>query len=236
MIRTAKIFRHSLDNGPVTIEAVLRERNVATEIVDSFAEDLEGFDPLEPDLLVVMGGACGVYQDGLYPFLKTEQDILRRRLKADRPTLGICLGAQLMAAALGARVYKAEQPEIGWFPIDLTEAGENSPLRALGRAHTLVMQWHGDTFDLPEGAVLLASSEIFPHQAFQYGRNALALLPHIEVTAYAIKGWCVGAAADVAEGRVDLPGLRKDTAEWAEKMERQARTFLHDWLDGAGRV
>lgn len=235
MIRNATIFRHIIDNPPATIADVLKDRDIAINLVDTFSDSLDGFDPLGPDLLVVLGGSCGVYQADHYPFLNVEKAILEKRLKADRPTLGICLGSQLMAAALGARVYKADQgPELGWYPLDLTPDGQQSAIRHF--AGTQVMQWHGDTFDLPAGATLLASSKKFPHQIFSYGRNALAFQCHVEVTGKIVKGWSVGAADDVATGRLDLQKLLKDTDQWADIMQQQTKAFLHDWLDGLGQV
>ncbi len=235
MIRTATIFRHMLDNGPATIASVLRERDVDMTFIDTFADSLDHFDPLAPDLLVVLGGTPGVYQADDYPFLHQERKIIERRLRADRPTLGICLGAQLMAAALGAKVYKAPQgPEIGWLPIHVNDAGQDSAVRYLDADYTRVMQWHGDTFDLPVGAVLLASSDAFPNQAFQWGHNGLALQCHIEVTGKTVKSWGVAAAADVANGTFDLGALTKATDEWSDVMRQQTEIFLHDWLDCVG--
>ncbi|MGZ9108256.1 MAG: glutamine amidotransferase-related protein [Micavibrio sp.] len=235
MIRTATIFRHILDNGPATIADVLRERDVEMNFIDVFSESIDHFDPLSTDLLVVLGGACGVYQEADYPFLAHERRILERRLKADRPTLGICLGAQLMASALGAKVYKAPQgPEIGWYPLEVNEAGQDSAIRYLDETYTQVMQWHGDTFDLPEGATLLASSEKFENQAFQYGHNGLGLQCHIEVTEKIVQAWSVGAAYDVYEGSLDLKKLLADTDHWAAIMQQQSEIFLHDWLDRVG--
>lgn len=237
MIKTATVFRHILDNGPATIAKVLSERDVAITLMDTFEGGLDHFDPLGPDLLVVMGGSCGVYQADDYPFLKDEMRIIKARLQADRPTLGICLGAQLMAASLGARVYKGAQgPELGWFPLVLTEAGRQMEIRHFDPAITPVMQWHGDTFDLPDGAVLLAGTPKFPHQVFQVGQNALALQCHVEVTGPIVRGWSVGAASAVESGDLDLPGLLKDTKQWADIMQKQTERFLRDWLDRVGQV
>jgi GMP synthase (glutamine-hydrolysing) len=131
-------------------------------------------------LLIVLGGPIGAYETDTYPFLAAEIALLERRLMHDRPTLGICLGSQLMAKALGARVFPGPLKEIGWGRIDLTEAGAGSSLASLGSEDSEVLHWHGDTFDLPAGAVRLACNANYENQAFAFGQAALALQFHAE--------------------------------------------------------
>jgi len=131
------------------------------------------------DLVVVLGGPIGAYEQEDYPFIADEIAILRARVAANRPTLAICLGAQILAQALGARVY-AGTKEIGWAPLKLTEAGQRSVLRDIGRDATPVLHWHGDTFDLPDGADRLASTPECANQAFSLGAT-LAVQFHPEV-------------------------------------------------------
>jgi hypothetical protein len=121
-------------------------------------------------LLIVLGGPIGAYETDTYPFLAAEIALLERRLMHDRPTLGICLGSQLMAKALGARVFPGPLKEIGWGRIDLTEAGAGSSLASLGSEDSEVLHWHGDTFDLPAGAVRLACNANYENQAFAFGK------------------------------------------------------------------
>lgn len=132
-----------------------------------------GVDDLRPalnydGLTIVLGGPIGVYETKDYPFLIDEIAGLKQRLQANKPTIGICLGAQLIAHALGAKVYAGLQKEIGWSKLEITPIDENilAPLE-----HIKVLHWHGDTFDLPTNATLLASSQLYPHQAFSVGRN-----------------------------------------------------------------
>ena len=225
----AVIFQHMSSNGPGTLLDILQEHNISCRTVYTAYEDITTFDALAPDLMIVMGGSPGVYQASDYPFLRHEQRILEKRLAADRPTIGICLGAQLMAAALGAKVYKGEQgPEVGWFDLTLTAEGKASPANAF--ESTRIMQWHGDTFDFPVGARLLASSEKYKHQIFTHGRNAIAFQGHIEVTADILADWYVGDAALFVKHPKLLHSLRQDTAQYVKDMTNATQTFMKEWL------
>lgn len=138
------------------------------------------------DCLVVMGGPMSVYEEEKYPWLVDQKRLIREAVLSDKKVLGICLGSQFIAAALGAEVYPGANKEIGWFPLQLSDDGRMSVLKSID-AET-VFHWHGDTFDIPEGARLLASSVATPHQAFIYGDNALALQFHLEVTDESLDG------------------------------------------------
>ncbi len=235
MIQTATIFRHCRPDPSGTLSQVLRTRGVAISNYYTARELPEDFDPYAPDLLVVMGGACGVYQMDLYPFLQQEMRIIQARLARDLPTLGICLGSQLMAAALGGQVYKGEQgAETGWQSVRITEAARNSPVRHFDASATRVMQWHGDTFTAPPGAVMLAGNEKYPHQAFSAGQRAIGLQFHPEMTEEILSEWFIDAAYDVHTGKVDLPRLRQETTEWLPVMQRQTTLFFNEWLDRVG--
>lgn len=136
-------------------------------------------DPAAVDFLVVMGGPMSVNDEGLYPWLKEEKDFLRRYLATGKPLLGICLGAQLIAAVLGARVYANREKEIGWFPVEGIPSRDSSTFRFPPSAE--VFHWHGETFDLPSGATQLARSQACENQAFQIG-SAIGLQFHLETT------------------------------------------------------
>jgi GMP synthase-like glutamine amidotransferase len=140
--------------------------------------------PMEnlPDLLVVMGGPMSVNDEQRHPWLKAEKRFIRKVLQAGKPVLGICLGAQLIAAALGAAVEPNAQREIGWFDIQATAAAADHPLGRLLPARCCVLHWHGETFHLPPGAVHLATSAACRHQAFAWGARALGLQFHLEMT------------------------------------------------------
>lgn len=178
-------------------------------------------------LTIILGGPIGVYETDDYPFLQKEIDLLKVRLENNLPTLGICLGAQLIAHALGAKVYAGHEKEIGWSKMSLSSA-ENNPLTPL--TDTAVLHWHGDTFDLPKQAELLASSEIYPNQAFSVGKNILALQFHIEVAADSLEKWLIGHTCELRKANINIPALRADNEAYAATLETQAQGVLQSYL------
>jgi GMP synthase (glutamine-hydrolysing) len=183
------------------------------------------------DLLVVLGGPIGAYEEDKYPFLADEIAIIEKRLNFARPALGICLGAQLFARALHARVFPGPAKEIGWAPVTLTSEGKRSPIRFLDGVPLL--HWHGDTFDLPEGAQLLASTAVCQNQAFSYGKSVLAFQFHPEASAKGFERWLIGHAVEIA-GVAGIPvsKLRSDTARLAPESAPLGQQCLREWLEG----
>jgi GMP synthase (glutamine-hydrolysing) len=175
--KSATALRHVHFEDIGSFAAVLEGCGYGLTYCDIGIDSLRGLDPLATDLFVVLGAPIGVYEEQKYPFLREELALLTRRLAANRPTLGICLGSQLIARALGARVYPMGFKEIGFAPIKLTTEGLRSCLSPFAEDGE-VLHWHGDTFDLPDGAVHLAYTENCANQAFAYGPNIRA--PDIE--------------------------------------------------------
>jgi GMP synthase (glutamine-hydrolysing) len=232
---TALALRHVPFEDLGLLGPLLKERGFDIVYRDVPVAGVEQLGPVAPDLMVVLGGPIGIYEQESYPFLTDEIRAIERRLAAEAPTLGICLGAQLMAAALGARVAPMGTKEIGWHPLTLSDAGRRSSLAPIDGALTHVLHWHGDTFDIPAGATHLASSDICPNQAFSWRGKALALQFHAEATGRALESWFVGHAAEIAATPgVTVAKLREDTARWSATMTRQGRHFFSDWLTQVG--
>jgi len=217
-----------------SIATRLKARGYSIRYVDAPVEGVDTADVLSADVLVVLGGPIGACDEQEYPHLLPLLAGIEARLARDLPLLGVCLGAQLMARALGARVYPGAAPEIGWAPLQLTDAGRASPLRHLDGARTPVLHWHGDTFDLPPGCVHLASTGPTPHQAFARGR-ALALQFHAEVTAPGLEAWYVGHTLEI-HTRTDLAvtQLRADALRYAPALAQCCDAFVDEWLARTG--
>ena len=174
-----------------------------------------------------MGGPMNVDETERYPWLAEEVRLLQRAIEARRPVLGICLGAQLIAKAQGARVWHGPRAEVGWFDVEGTEASRRDPLFAAFPPRYTVFQWHGDTFDLPNNATRLAQSSAYPQQAFRCGDHVYALQYHLEVTADIVDGWL--SHEDPLLRGVDVSAVRAQTPTCAPTMEVLARQFYSCW-------
>jgi len=230
-MKNAIVIRHLAFEDLGSLTNVLKQQDYKVTYVEAGLDSLAEIDPLAPDLLVILGGPIGAYDEQDYPFIVDEMRLLESRLASDLPTLGICLGAQLMARTLGAKVYPGKEKEIGWSSLELSDAGMHSALAYLAVEHTSVLHWHGDTFDLPINSTLLASSAKYQNQAFSWGKSGLALQFHPEVTAPGLERWFIGHACEIAgTPGVSVAKLRRDTADYAATLEVQATKFWQAWL------
>jgi GMP synthase (glutamine-hydrolysing) len=226
---TVLAIRHVAFEDLGSFETVLTARGHDIRYIDAATEDLAALPHDAPTPLFVLGGPIGAYEEALYPFLNEELRFIEKRLAVQSPIFGICLGAQLMARALGARVYPAAAKELGWAPIALTDAGRRSVLQPLGGGP--VLHWHGDTFDLPRGATRLASTAVCENQAFSLGSNALALQFHIEADAKGLERWYVGHTMELAAAKIAVPALRAQSQECAPAANSRGNAVLTAWLD-----
>ena len=229
MNRTVLILRHMPQESAGTLENALSGAGLRVRYVDLFREVPDKLPLDEASGLVVLGGPMNVDEVDRYPFLKLDVQWIQQAIEIKLPLMGICLGAQLLAKALGARVYKNPVKEIGWYPIEWLPAAGDDPLftrgwyphylRATGADPSctapptaLIFQWHGDTFDLPRGAVLLARGSSCQNQAFRWGTNAYGLQFHIEMTAAMIDDWLEkGGESEVVAAGMTPQAIRELT-------------------------
>lgn len=229
--RKVVALRHVAFEDLGLLAPILRHAGWDIDIRDATTADLDDAAIAAADLLIVLGGPIGVGDSADYPFLGPEIALVERRLRDDRPILGICLGSQIMAKALGSRVYPGGAKEIGWGRLQLTDTGKASCLAPLAEPDAAVLHWHGDTFDLPDGATHLAASPLYPNQAFAYGRHALALQFHIEADPVRLEDWFVGHTVELGAARISVPELRAATARAAPHVIPRASRIFARWLD-----
>lgn len=230
-------LQHVWDDPPGYLAAILQEYNIACDIVEVEKEtipELAGYQAV-----IVMGGMQHVYEGE--PYLEREKIMLRRAVEAEIPTLGICLGGQLLASALGAEVRRHHLSEMGFFEIPLTEAGRSDPLFAGLPAYQFAFHWHGDVFELPAGAQLLASNENAPNQAFRYGRHAYGLQFHIELDNQIIHTWLhyPALAQKIRETLQEPDAPERLEREWMEKAaiyQEHTRVMFENFLRIAGLI
>ena len=181
-------FQHATLEGPDQIEAWARDRGHDTRMTCFERGDVLP-DIHTIDWLVVMGGAMGVADEAQFPWLVAEKAFIRQAIATGKRVLGICLGAQLIAEVLGARVTRNREQELGWFPVTLTPQARDIPFWNEWPSECTVFHWHGETFEIPAGAIALLSSQACAHQAFAYGKRVVGLQFHLELSPSSIRKW-----------------------------------------------
>jgi GMP synthase (glutamine-hydrolysing) len=228
------VLQHISCEHPGVFSDVMRERDV-----EQVPVELDEGEPLpdwrEFDAVLAMGGPMGACDDANHPWLGPEKQLVRDAVEGGRPFLGVCLGVQLLAAAFGARVYAADEAEVGLLPVELTPEGRQDPLFA-GLDDSLVsLQWHGDTFDLPTGSTRLAQSPQVPNQAFRAGERAYGVQFHLEVTGEMAREWGAVPAYrhSLAEtlGEEEGAAFIADVERRADELHPPARRLFSNWLD-----
>ena len=236
MSKTCLVLAHVAFEDLGLLSPLIRDRGYEIRYLQAGVDRIEAPELIEAALAVILGGPIGVYETEAYPFIADEIAIIKARLAADRPTLGICLGAQLMAAALDARVAPGPAKEIGWAPVTLTPSGAASVLAALENAP--VLHWHGDNCELPAGCQRLALTPNCPVQAFYRAPSQLALQFHLEVAAERFERWLIGHAIELRKAGLEPRALRAQARAHGAATAAAGRAVFATWLDsldGAGR-
>ena len=228
------VLQHIACEPPGVFEDVLRERGAELHRVE-----LDEGEPLpdwrEFDAIVAMGGPMSVNDDARLPWLTEEKRAIGEAVRDGMPYWGVCLGVQLLAASLGARVYPGPEPEVGLLPVSMTGAGAHGSRCSSEAPHDLVtLQWHGDTFDLPDGAVRLAGSPAYPNQAFRFER-AYGVQFHLEVSAEMAREWAevpeYVASLERTLGAGAAPALPRGDRGQRGRMRADGRALFERWLD-----
>lgn len=228
-MKSAAVIRHIMFEDLGSFYDVLKSQGFDIQYIEAGVDNIDTISNLNPDLLIILGGPISVNSTDDYPWLVTEIDIIKYRLKNKLPTIGICLGAQLIAKACGEKVYGGHVKEIGWDTISITGAGNTHPLNLL--KDTPVLHWHGETFTLPGGASLIASSKHYENQAFIMGNYCLGLQFHPEAMREKMELWLVGHTMEIeAHPEVSVSILREQTFKHADKLQRKAPTFWEETL------
>jgi GMP synthase-like glutamine amidotransferase len=227
------VLQHIACEPPGVFEDVLHERGIEFHRVQ-----LDEGEPLpdwhEFDAIVAMGGPMSVNDDSALPWLVEEKRVIAEAVRAGSPYWGVCLGVQLLAAALGADVYPGAEPEVGLLPVSLTGEARSDPVFSEAPHELLTLQWHGDTFDLPVGAVRLAGSPAYPNQAFRFER-AYGVQFHLEVSAEMAREWAevpeYVASLERTLGADGAPAFLAAIEEGADEMRTAGRSLFERWLD-----
>ena len=221
----ALIVTHHPEEGPGLLEDILKEQGWEKKEVGLWnGANLP--DPTPFHILILMGGPMSVNDNDLHPFLVQEKQFVRQWIHNGNPTVGICLGAQIIAHCLGGTVYKGPKEEIGWYDCVLTEEGGGDPYLQSFPTLFPVFQWHGETFDLPKDAVLLATSNDYPHQAFSYKDFIYAFQFHLEMTERMIQEWLAENSVSDAKKSHILSGIRIRLPA----IHQACRNFMHPFL------
>jgi GMP synthase (glutamine-hydrolysing) len=233
--RNVLVVQHTPEETPGIVAQVLQESGYELHTINTVAEKHAPSDHGDAAALIVMGGPMGVYETGRYPFLLDELRLLENALKANIPILGVCLGSELLAKALGAKVYQGKQKEIGWFPVTLTEDARHDALWREIESPVLSFHWHGDVFELPKGAVSLARSEHTECQAFRYESNAYGFLFHAEVTPMIAQGMIRAFAEELRQESIPDEVILHQTKQHLPKLMQTARSVFSRWVGLIGR-
>ena len=230
-MKRALIIRHVPYEGVAGYREPIEAAGYHVDRIDVANPAFPTLDLREPDLLIMMGGPMGVYETAKYPWIACQMRRLALRLEADRPTLGVCFGAQMMAAALGGQVYAGPSKEVGFHAVSVHDHAKDSPLRHIEGVP--VLHWHGDTFTRPANVEMLAASHVYDHQAFRRGRNILGLQFHAEMGLDPrFDAWIEQWPESVTEAGGTEKDLRAAHAELGPGAVAAGQAMIAEWLEG----
>lgn len=236
-MKTVTAIRHIHFEDLGILAPLLTKLDFNINYVDAPTANFNALDPLADDLLVVLGAPIGAFDETTYPFITHELAFIKQRLDANKPMLGICLGAQLIARLLNATVTPMGHKEIGFAPLvvkDTTKTNDaNNPLGLL--QNVPVLHWHGDAFSIPKGLQSLAATPLCGTQAFQYA-NSLALQFHLEADPKKIEQWLVGHACELSQAGVDAQKIRDDAKKYGKQLTEAGTKTIQRWLADVGLV
>lgn len=222
-----QVFQHVPFEGPAYIEEIADSNSYDLHIC-RFDEAEQPLPPTDYDMLIIMGGPMNIYEDSNYPWLTNEKKAIEQAIKSDKLIFGFCLGAQLIADVLGARVFKNKEKEIGWFPISRVEPGVgNPPLQFLPDVAT-VFHWHGETFDLPKNAHRLYGSQATENQAFLYESHVLAMQFHLEMLQPSIADLAHYCKSDLSDGKfvMTIPEMLEEYNKYSVSNQKMLRNLF----------
>lgn len=225
------VFQHDPLEDLGIFARLLEREHLGFRCIRLFQGELPTQDWEEIKAAVFLGGPMSVHEEERYPFLRWEKTIIRTAIKQGIPILGVCLGAQLIAAATGAEVYRGNFNEIGWYPISITLEGQMDSLLGYLPEKPTVFQWHGDGFELPRGAQRLASSTHYDNQAFRIGRNVYGLQFHLEVTPSMIESWMHQHWKELAQvPYISSDKIRADTRSYSQTLKYYGERFFSEFI------
>jgi GMP synthase (glutamine-hydrolysing) len=230
------VFQHDPFEDLGFFAEVLEKHRASYRVIRLFHGEMPAEDWERIQALIILGGPMTCYDEEQFPFLRWEKRIIRAAIDDGTPILGVCLGAQLIANTLGTAVYPGPVKEIGWSPIAITPHGQVDSLLGYLPENATVFQWHTDGFDLPPGAIRLASSINYVNQAFRLGKNIYGLQFHLEVTPRMIARWIAERSKDLAHAPYILPEkILADTQNYAPTLKYYGERFLSEFIRRAAR-
>ncbi|MGH9377480.1 MAG: type 1 glutamine amidotransferase [Terriglobia bacterium] len=228
-MKQVMVLQHAECEAPGLIARAIEEAGGVLTPVRTYTDEGAPEEMGSASGLVIMGGPMGVYEHDRYPFIRSELRLIENALRENKPLLGICLGSQLLASALGSKVSKGQRKEIGWHRVTLGEASQHDPLWSGADRSFVACHWHGDVFDLPANATTLASSALTPCQAFRYGPTAYGFLFHMEITPEILLGMTSAFKGELEEEGLDGNVIVREAQDYLPALQKTGNHVFRLW-------